>query len=498
MLLEREQQACELESEPRASDLTRPRLHISPPFGRLNDPNGLVFQNGVFHAFYQFTPLFPQKGVFWRHVTSENLLDWSDRGNALAPVDYVDTHGCYSGSGVAVDNGNLEFFYTGNVKDDDGEREPYQCLAVSHNHGAALTKNPDPLISHVPPGYTGNFRDPDVTERDGGWMMLLGAQRENGTGTIVRYDSDDRRTWRFAGEIEFSAPDLAEIGYMCECPILLTLTDEASATPYDVLVFCPQGVPSDGERFLNVDNLVYVVGHLTGTRFECVGPVRELDRGFEVYAPQAFSNVEDRTVLMLWLGNPRQDDQPSLENGWVHALSLPREVRLRDGVLTQSPVRELEERVPVTRIEMEQADGIVATLTPESPHVRIVARIDLADGAAEFVVHGQGDTQTSVGLSAGALRVDRSRTRYAPDLGQLDEGAATKGERGVRCTSLPGEVGSIRDVELVFDGSVLEIFVDGGRTVSSSRVFLGSEIRVDVCARGGARMLQLAAGEISA
>lgn len=34
----------------------RPQLHISPPKGWINDPNGLVYYDGYYHLFFQFNP----------------------------------------------------------------------------------------------------------------------------------------------------------------------------------------------------------------------------------------------------------------------------------------------------------------------------------------------------------------------------------------------------------------------------------------------------------
>ena len=33
------------------------KLHLMPPTGWLNDPNGLCQFNGVYHAFFQYSPL---------------------------------------------------------------------------------------------------------------------------------------------------------------------------------------------------------------------------------------------------------------------------------------------------------------------------------------------------------------------------------------------------------------------------------------------------------
>lgn len=34
----------------------RPQLHYSPPSGWINDPNGLVYHDGIYHLFNQNNP----------------------------------------------------------------------------------------------------------------------------------------------------------------------------------------------------------------------------------------------------------------------------------------------------------------------------------------------------------------------------------------------------------------------------------------------------------
>lgn len=43
-------------------EMYRPQLHYSPPKGMLNDPNGLVYKDGIFHLFYQCRPDDVSKG----------------------------------------------------------------------------------------------------------------------------------------------------------------------------------------------------------------------------------------------------------------------------------------------------------------------------------------------------------------------------------------------------------------------------------------------------
>ncbi|GIW49484.1 MAG: hypothetical protein KatS3mg080_0095 [Anoxybacillus sp.] len=111
------------------SDPNRLRYHLMPPVGLMNDPNGLIYWKGTYHVFYQWMPFQTTHGAkFWGHYTSRDFVHWERQAPALAPSEWFDRNGCYSGS--AVDNdGVLTLFYTGNVKDDDGTRHTYQCMA---------------------------------------------------------------------------------------------------------------------------------------------------------------------------------------------------------------------------------------------------------------------------------------------------------------------------------------------------------------------------------
>ena len=40
-----------------ASEVFRPRFHFTPPFGWMNDPNGLSYFRGEWHLYYQYFPL---------------------------------------------------------------------------------------------------------------------------------------------------------------------------------------------------------------------------------------------------------------------------------------------------------------------------------------------------------------------------------------------------------------------------------------------------------
>ena len=94
----------------------RTRYHIMPPVGWLNDPNGLCQLRGVYHAYFQYSPLSVHGGGgYWGHCVSKDLLHWEYKEPVLTTDTPEDAGGVYSGSAL-IESDRMYLFYTGNVK----------------------------------------------------------------------------------------------------------------------------------------------------------------------------------------------------------------------------------------------------------------------------------------------------------------------------------------------------------------------------------------------
>lgn len=148
-----------------------PQFHLAPPAGWINDPNGLICIDGVYHAFFQHHPYSEHWGpMHWGHATSRDLIRWQHQPIALAPDTPYDKDGCFSGCAVD-DNGVLTLIYTGHVwlgePGDDSQVREVQCLATSED-GLGFVKH-GPVLA-APDGIQ-HFRDPKSGARtaNGGW-----------------------------------------------------------------------------------------------------------------------------------------------------------------------------------------------------------------------------------------------------------------------------------------------------------------------------------------
>ncbi len=191
------------------------------------------------------------------------------------------------------------------------------------------------MIQTIPDGYTSHFRDPYVFYHKDRYYMILGAQSKDFEGKIVAYESRDLINWYVKGEIN---TNLKEFGYMWECPNYVKFEDK------DALIFSPQGLKREKFKYQNLYNSGYVLGKLDFENLNFShGEFYELDMGFDFYAPQVMTDNKGRSIMIAWMGIPEDEElHPSIEEGWIHGLTMPRQLIIKDNILYQQPVEELK------------------------------------------------------------------------------------------------------------------------------------------------------------
>ena len=308
------------------------KFHLEMPKGLVNDPNGLCYHQGKYQIFFQWNPFgCEHKHKHWAYTQTTDFINYTKPQIALAPIDKFDKDGCYSGSARSKNN-KLEIIYTANLKDEQNIRYPRQVLVKQDDDGKFIKEKI--IIDTVPKGYTTHFRDPYIFAKNNRSFIILGAQRENLTGCALIYEEIDEN-WIFRGELK---TQLTNFGYMWECPNLFTIDDK------DILVFCPQGLKAQKYQYQNLYQAGYLISQFNPDTLEFThGEFHEFDMGFDFYAPQVLVH-ENRHILIGWVGMPdKLQDYPTINDGWVHSLTLPRELILKNDKLYQRPISELNE-----------------------------------------------------------------------------------------------------------------------------------------------------------
>ena len=437
-------------------DFWRQKYHIQGIVGLINDPNGFSQFNGKYHMFYQWNPLGTNhKNKTWAHSVSSDLLHWERMKTALRPDTWYSKDGVYSGSAI-VDDDKLYLFYTGNVKDSEGNRESYQCLAVSSD--GENFERWEPSIVNQPDGYTRHIRDPKIWKKDGKFYAVIGIQSKNLEGKAVLYSSENIKDWKFEGEIAgANHGKIKDFGFMWECPDYFQLKDEKTGEIKDLLVFSPQGLEPEGDLYNNKYQTGYLFGKLDyeKTEFEILSDFVEIDRGHDFYAPQSMEDDKGRRIIVGWMGIPEEEDFPTVKNEWIHCLTLPRELKVIDGKLYQLPIKEMES----IRGEKIEFSGKMTGEVKVGTGVTYELKAKFTDFNSDF-----GLKLRTGKNSETVLKFDYNDKKFV-----LDRTKGEQPDKRLRKVYL----GDISELELtVFvDNSSVEVFINGGAEVFSSRIF---------------------------
>ncbi len=300
-------------------------LHFTPSFGWMNDPNGLVFHDGIYELYYQHNP----KGIDWNcmtwgHARGTNLYQWNDLGDVMEP----DENGpVFSGSAIRNDHGCLGlpkdaliFFYTaaGHYSLDSAGK-PYTIrLAYSIDGGNTLIKR-DGILSNgaIIESLASENRDPKVFWHDESGAYIL----------VLWLEENDFGIWRSDDLEHFTMTQRLTLNGGNECPDLFLL---------------PVSNACDEARWVFwVADGFYYVGSFDGYEFR-----QEQERksayikgpdGMLSYAAQTWSGI-DKVLSVSWLRTK------CVGRTTTGMMSIPKEFYL----IRKGEVDILQQRFPVT------------------------------------------------------------------------------------------------------------------------------------------------------
>jgi len=454
----------------------RPKLHVAPYSGSISDPNGLCQFKGTYHFFCQNAPTYPpdvDSPHGWGHFASRDLVNWVFLGCHIMPDFEGDRDGAYSGGAyINEDTDEAWFYYTGNVRDGEGDgtysgRDANQTLMKSYN-GINMGRKEVVLDNSGYPAYCSNHvRDPKVWKQDGKLHMLLGARtRADSRGAIMMYDSPDGYEWTMSGSVTNFGDK--PFGYMWECPDRIVLDGK------EFLSTCPQGmataIESQGSTRTTAQN-VHGAGYfpIDGKITDLMAQDTELmdaeaphaaidektyvdwDYGFDFYACQSLTDDKGRTMLVGWMSLPHdQDDIRAYDNPtntWRGCLTVPRVLTLCPtcGRILQAPPAEID----ALRGDAQSFEGTVTLPKPSDVVI---------DG-----IEGKGTIKFG----------DFLELRFEDDgIAKLEfKDMSKSGDRKLR----QAPIDEVRNVRILVDTSVLEIFVNDGAYVFGTRFFEESD-----------------------
>lgn len=435
----------------------RPQFHFSQIQGWNNDPNGMVYSDGLYHLSWQCNPVETGfGGWYWGHAVSEDLVHWREAPRTLRSGGAKDVNrypgmadaNCFSG-GAVVDVNNTLGKQVGQQKtiiaaftDSPGG----DSLAYSTDGGFRYTvmRGLNPIIVHPKPDgakWNGSYgRDPKLfwhepTKR---WVIVtyrMGLDPHAVSGHMAFYTSKDLKKWDFQSMTEKLFPEdrqPEDKQDFHECPEFLEL-------PVD-------GNPKNKKWVLLDATPKYQTGAFDGKNF--TPDAKEYRRSIfgGMKAGQCFSNAPDgRAIMMIWVRQGFGEKVP-----FASGFTLPLELTLRtadDGVrLYANPVKELEQ---LREKEIFSAQG-----------KKIVDQQSVSFETQEPLVELVFTVKTASKTGAIELKFGPQSLYYLLDSKQLGENPFGQNLRD-QCIVHDKDDGQV-DFRLYLDRATWEAFVENG------------------------------------
>jgi beta-fructofuranosidase len=281
--------------------------------------------------------------------------------------------------------------------------------------------------------------------------MILGIQTEDLNGNALIYKSKDALKWDLLGELKTA---MEGFGYMWECPNMVELQEDKYA-----FIFSPQGLKSEEFKYQNIYQSGYVVGTLDLQKVQLKNhsEFKELDMGFDFYAPQVFKH-NDKNIMLGWVGLPDRDcDYPSAEYGWIYSLTLPRVLEYKNNNLYQKPLEEIKNLREQQSINLNDFICDTYKLTVNNRCAEIILNLEVSQVK-----------YTKIKFMFGEEHILLAYDKEAEEC-VIDRNSMNLGGRGIRKLKLKAE--QELKLHMFIDSSIMEIYFQDGLEVTTLMYF---------------------------
>ena len=445
----------------------RPRIHFTPKAHWMNDPNGMVYHDGIYHLFFQYHPYSSVWGpMHWGHATSTDMIHWKEQPIAIYP-DSIGT--IFSGSAVVDKNNTSGFGKNGkaplvaiftqhNMEGEKAGKNNFQnqSIAYSNDNGMTWEKyTGNPVLKN--PGIT-DFRDPKVMwyEPQKKWIMTLATKDH-----ITFYASPDLKNWEKQSEF---GKTIGAHGGVWECPDLFSF-DDAGKKVWALIVNLNPGGPNGGSA------TQYFLGDFDGKTFvPYKTDTKWLDYGPDEYAGVTWSNTGSRKIFLGWMSNWDYATIVPTET-WRSAMTIPRELKLKhvgnDMLIASEPVAELlsvqlKPSTVINNLAVPEKGLLVNTKGDAKFPLRINLSTDETKDFSIVVSNTMGE-ELVIGFDKMANRYFIDRTKSGKTGFKKEFAAKHTAPRFTNAAKM--------DMILVIDVSSVELFADGGLTAMTEIFF---------------------------
>ena len=483
------EKARQYEREHKAlADMERPQFHATGAIGWINDPNGFSFYKGEYHLFHQYHPYSMEWGpMHWGHLKTKDFITWEWLPTAIAPDKEYDKDGCFSGSAVELPDGRQLLMYTGveKIETESGMEEfQQQCIAIGD--GLDFEKcelNPVIPKEMLPEGANfHDFRDPKIWRDEDMFYAVVANRAQDGSGAILLFESEDAIHWRFASTL---ATCNYEYGTMWECPDFFSLQGE------HVLVISPMEMERVKYEFHPGHGVLAMIGEYDKKTHEfSKNRVQAIDYGLDFYAPQTLETPDGRRIMIAWMRNWAMTHCRKPDTHIYGAMTIPRELEIKNGRLIQNPVREFE-NYRINKVDYKDLliDGELSLEGVSGRVLDMVVDVKATEDSSftDFsVVLGKNEKYNAV-ISYNArtqvVEIDREHSGGRYDVIHTRKFKVSDKGNGIR-------------MRIIMDGDSVELFVNDGEQAATFMLYSPVEADGISFVTNGKAMMQVEKYEI--